>query len=78
MKTRDARSLPSEAQEETRQRAVQAVVSGKTQIEVASLFGVTRQAVGQWMSAYRGGGRQALKRHRDDGLWRGHCAAVFA
>jgi len=64
MKTRDARSLPSEAQEETRKRAVQAVLAGRTQIEVASLFGVTRQAVGQWMKAYRGGGRKALKARR--------------
>lgn len=61
MKTRDARSLPSVAQEDLRQRAVRAVVRGKSQTEVAALFGVTRQAVGKWVRAYRADGEAALK-----------------
>lgn len=64
MKTRDARSLSSEAQEETRKKAVQAVLSGRTQIEAAALFGVTRQAVGKWVKAHRQGGGRALKAKR--------------
>jgi transposase len=61
MKTHDARKLPSIAQEDLRVKAVQAVQSGKTQTEVAALFGVSRKAVNAWASAYQHGGRRALK-----------------
>jgi len=57
----DARSLPSEAQEDIRRKAVQAVLGGRSQVEVANLFGVTRQAVGRWIKAYREGGEKALR-----------------
>jgi transposase len=57
---RDARSLPQAAQEELRRRAVTLVGEGKTQVEVAALFGVTRQAVGNWVRAQRRGGSDAL------------------
>jgi len=60
----DARSLSAEAQEALRYRAVQAVLSGKTQLEAAELLGVTRQAVGRWMKAYRQSGRRALAAQR--------------
>ena len=56
MRTRDARSLPSIAQEDLRRKAMKAVLDGKKQAEVAEVFGVTRQAVGKWVKAYRGGG----------------------
>jgi transposase len=36
------------------------VSSGRTQVEVAGLLGVTRQAVGNWMRAHRRGGERAL------------------
>jgi transposase len=49
MKTRDARSLSAEAQEEIRLRAIQFVLNGRTQVEAAEVFGITRQAVGQWV-----------------------------
>lgn len=62
MKIKDARSLPNVAQEDIRKKAVKAVNEGMTQVEAAKLFGVTRQAVGKWMKAYREGGEKALKR----------------
>lgn len=61
METIDARSLPRKAQESIRRLAVKAVLDGKTQLEVAKIYGVTRQAVGKWVKAYRTGGAQALK-----------------
>ncbi len=64
MKIRDARSLPAVAQEDLRRRAVKAVLDGRRQVEVAKIFGVTRQAVGKWVKAYREGGEKALKAKR--------------
>lgn len=61
MTTRDARSLPAVAQEDLRRKAVRAVLDGKTQLEIAKIFGVTRQAVGYWVRAYREGGVSGLK-----------------
>ena len=49
MKIKDARSLPTDAQEDLRKKAVKAVLGGVKQVEVADLFGVTRQAVGKWI-----------------------------
>jgi len=64
MKTRDARSLPAVAQEDLRRKALKAVLDGRTQVEVAKIFGVTRQAVGKWVKAYREGGEKALRAKR--------------
>jgi len=61
MKTRDARSLPSVAQEDLRRKAIKAVLDGRKQSDVADMFGVTRQAVGKWVKAYRTNGTKALK-----------------
>jgi transposase len=52
--------LPEAAQEELRRRAVRLVGEGRTQVEVAGLLGVTRQAVGNWLRAHRRGGDRAL------------------
>jgi transposase len=41
-----------------------AVLNGRKQVEVAEILGVTRQAVGKWIRAYREGGEKALKRKR--------------
>jgi transposase len=60
MKTQDARSLPSAAQEDLRRKAVQAVTDGKTRVEVARLFGVSRQAIYNWLEQYESGGTKAL------------------
>lgn len=45
-------------------KAVKAVQEGKKQVEVAELFGVTRQAVGRWVTSYREGGSRRLKARR--------------
>lgn len=56
----DARSLTTKAQEALRIKAVKAVQNGMRQVTAAQTFGVTRQAVGKWMRAYRTGGMEAL------------------
>jgi transposase len=61
MKTQDARSLPPKAQEDIRRKAVKAVLDGRKKKEVAEIFGVTRQAIGKWVRAYKKGGEKALK-----------------
>jgi transposase len=52
------------AQEDLRQKAIKAVMEGKTQVEVAHIFGVTRQALGKWIRKYRQGGNKSLKAQR--------------
>ena len=64
MEIKDARSLPSIAQEDLRQKAIKAVMDGKKQVEVAEILGVTRQAVGKWVSKFRRGGEKSLKAKR--------------
>ncbi|MGH7563451.1 MAG: IS630 family transposase [Gemmatimonadota bacterium] len=64
MAPKDARSLSAEAQQALRRRAVRAVRAGKSQLEVAELFGVTRQAVGRWMKSYREAGSAGLAARR--------------
>lgn len=64
MKTKDARSLPPVAQEDIRRKTVKAVRGGKTQEEIAKIFGVTRQAVGKWIKTYRLYGARGLKAKR--------------
>ena len=57
----DARSLPAEAKEALRRRAVHAVVEqGRTRVAVAAVLGVTPVAVGRWVKAYRERGEAAL------------------
>lgn len=56
----DARSLTTKAQEALRIKAVNAIQNGMRQVTAAQVFGVTRQAVGKWMRAYRTGGMEAL------------------
>jgi transposase len=66
----DFRSRTAETQETTRRQAVDAVRSGMSQIEAARLFGVTRQAIGNWMEVnQRKGvaGLRARKRGRPHG-----------
>ena len=64
MEIRDARSLPSVAQEDLRRKAVKCVMGGKKQVEVAEVLGVTRQTVGKWVKTFRQGGEKALKAKR--------------
>ncbi len=60
MITKDFRALNSQAQEDIRRKAVKAVLSGRSQVEAADLFGVTRQAVGGWIKLHKTGGAKAL------------------
>ena len=64
MKIRDARSLPPEAQENLRCRAVKAVAGGMTHVAVAGLLGVTRHSVDGWVARWREGGIRALSSRR--------------
>jgi transposase len=57
----DARSLPAEALEVLRRRAVAAVEAGVPRTEVARAFGVSRKTVGAWVQAYRAAGDKALR-----------------
>lgn len=61
---RDARSLPQAAQEELRRRALKLVSEGRSQVEVAQIVGVRRQAVGRWVKAHRERGDRALSARR--------------
>ena len=64
MKIKDVRSLPAIAQQDLRKRAVKAVLDGRKQVEVAEVFGVTRQAIWKWLQSYHEDGAQALKAKR--------------
>ena len=57
----DFRSLEGSVQETIRRQAVAAVRSGVSQVETARLFGVTRQAVANWLEIYRLEGKSGLK-----------------
>jgi transposase-like protein len=57
----DTRSLPGAAQAALRKRAVQAVLGGMTQVEVARVFGVHPNAVNRWIKRYREGGWTAFR-----------------
>jgi transposase len=61
MKIKDARSLPSTAQEDLRRKVLRAIMGGKKQAEVAALFGVTRQSISKWVKRYKKGGNRALR-----------------
>lgn len=64
MQTKDARTLPREAQEALRKRAVAAVESGISMVDAAKAFGVSRYAIHLWMKAYKQEGEEGLKNRR--------------
>lgn len=64
MPQRDFRSLTPQAQETIRFQAMAALQEGRSQVEVARLFGVTRQAIHQWIIRQRQAGAQALRARR--------------
>jgi transposase len=64
MKTLDARTLPPQAQEDLRRKAVAAVRAGKSKSEAARLFGVARQTIHTWINAYQARGAAGLKARR--------------
>lgn len=63
----DTRRLSPSAQEAIRFRAVKAVLSGKTQSEVARFFGVSRTRVNQWIQLVRQNGKNVLKARKRGG-----------
>jgi transposase len=73
----DARSLSGAAQAALRERAVQAVLDGRSQAEVAGVFGVHPNAVSRWVKRYRDGGWAGLAERRR-GRRAGEQAALAA
>jgi transposase len=57
----DFRSLKASAQETIRRKAVAAVKSGMSQVEAARVFGITRQAINNWIGIYAAKGEAGLK-----------------
>jgi len=60
METKDARNLSPVELAVLRERAVQAVLSGKTRMEVARIFQVSRQTIGEWVREYKNRGAESL------------------
>lgn len=77
MRTRDARRLSQDAQEELRLRAVALIEEGRTQVEAAEILDVSRQSVNEWARAHRVGGEEAL-RARKRGRKAGEKTALSA
>ena len=65
------RTLSASAQEAVIRKAIVAVQRGTSPTEVAELFGVSRQAVHNWLRAYRKGGEKALNAKK-----RGHVGHI--
>jgi transposase len=61
MQIKDARSLPSVAQEDLRYKVVTAVAKGMTQTKAAEVFNVSRYSVFKWTKAHSNGGKVALR-----------------
>ena len=80
MQTLSFLRLPASAQEDLRRKAVLAVLDGGEVKAIAKMFGVTRQSLHRWLSAYNDGGEKALlakKRPKRQGLllpWQ--CAQI--
>jgi transposase len=51
MEKGDARSLSPKAQERIRRLAVNAILDGAKQVEVAKLHGVSRRAIANWLKS---------------------------
>ena len=56
--------MPGAAQAALRNRAVRAVLDGRTQVEAARVFGVHPNAVNRWIKRYREGGWDGLSERR--------------
>src|SRR5438067_9238989 len=65
----DARALSDEVLEALRLRALRGCELGLTEVELADLFGVSRETVSRWWSAYAHVGADALPKSREDDLW---------
>lgn len=58
---KDFRKFSQKTQDEIRLICVKAVLSGKSRVEVASQYGVSRVSVNKWVAQYRVGGRFSLR-----------------
>jgi transposase len=61
VKTADARTLPPAAQEDLRRKALRALDEGRAVAEAAELFGVSRQAVYNWIGRRAAQGAAGLR-----------------
>lgn len=52
METKDARNLSPNELSALRERAVKAVLKGRTRVEMSEILGVSRQTIGQWVKAH--------------------------
>ena len=63
MSHKDARSLSSEAQEDLRRRVIKAVLTqGMKKAHASRTFGVSRQAINNWLAAHKRGGDAEIGR----------------
>jgi transposase len=60
MEIKDARNLSPVELTALRERAVKAVLDGRSRVEMAELLGVSRQTIGQWVSEYQRRGVDSL------------------
>ncbi|TDD36026.1 helix-turn-helix domain-containing protein [Saccharopolyspora elongata] len=56
----DVKRLSPVSQKDLRRRAVAAVESGRTQAEVAEIFGVGLRSVSRWVNTFRANGNKSL------------------
>lgn len=75
MKTRDARKLGQDAQQELRRRAVTLKKQGETHDDIATMLEVSRGAVRKWWGLYSKGGMPALRLGRR-GRAQGACRTL--
>lgn len=61
MRQKDDYPRVSKKPKSIRELAINAVLSGKKQVEVAQLFGISRRTLGRWLKLYRVGGMPALQ-----------------
>jgi transposase len=67
MRDNDGRKLSKAAREQLRVTAVNRVVAGESPEEVIKSIGFNRRCIYQWLTAYRGGGYEALKDNKNHG-----------
>jgi len=67
MRKNDARKLDRKSQEALRIRGVQAVQSGESPTKVSEMLGVNQWTIFHWLSKYRQGGLNSLKRRKSPG-----------
>ena len=60
MKKQDFRNVSQKVQDEIRKRAVKAVLSGKSQTQIAEIYGVSRPTVNIWVNNSKRKGKQTL------------------